>query len=296
MRYQGEYKIFDVAELYHLDNRARGLSDATVTGYRNKLSIFVNWCAAAGLTYLSEITPTHLRQFLISLQERKLQNRSQVNLAKTVKTFLNFCVRDEILSKSPMDRVQIPKQQKKILPALSPTQIKDMLRACHNSRDLAICYVLLDSGLRASELLNLNMGDVDIKVGTITVRLGKGGKDRTVYIGNKARKTLHQYIIERGKLEPDAPLFISLTTGERLRLFGLAQLIERLRTTAGVEHCTCHTFRRTFAITCLRNGMNIYVLARLMGHTDIIVLRQYLDILTEDLKTAHGKHGVMDNL
>ena len=72
--------------------------------------------------------------------------------------------------------------------------------------------------------------------------------------------------------------------------------MERLRRRSGVAACKCHTFRRTFAITCLRNGMNIYVLARLMGHVDITVLRHYLALVQEDLQEAHVRFGAVDHL
>lgn len=296
MGHQKAITICDAARLYYLDNRSKGLTDSTVMSYEKKLGVFVRWCCDEELTLLPEVTGVHLRQFLISLQEKALSNRYQINLAKTVKTFFNYCVRDGLLTDSPFDKVKIPKHKKKILPAFTTQEVKAILKACHHPRDLAICHVLLDSGVRASELLNINVEDVDAKTGTVTVREGKGGKDRVTYIGSKTQKVLTQYWLSRGKPEGEAPMFTSLTTGKRLTLFGLAQLMERLRMATGVEACTAHTFRRTFAITCLRNGMNIYVLARLMGHTDIIVLKQYLDLIDEDLYTSYKRHGVMDNL
>ena len=77
---------------------------------------------------------------------------------------------------------------------------------------------------------------------------------------------------------------------------GAEQLMERLRIRSGVEECKCHSFRRTFAITCLRNGMNICILAKLMGHADITVLREYLAIVENDLEEAHIKYGAVDSL
>ncbi len=81
-----------------------------------------------------------------------------------------------------------------------------------------------------------------------------------------------------------------------MTVWGMTQMMARLRDRSGVKSCSCHTFRRTFALSCLRNGMNIYVLARLMGHADISVLRQYLALVEDDLEQAHAKYGVVDNL
>jgi len=285
--------IQDAYSLYVLDNRARGLTPATVVSNRRKLSLFVTWCADLGVTKLQDITPVILRTYFVANQERDLSNRYQVNLAKTVQAFVSYCVRDELLKESPFAKVKIPKQKKKILPAFTTEEVRIIFRSCENLRDLAICHVLLDSGLRASELLALNVGDVDMTGGIISVKNGKGGKDRVTYIGSKTTEVLLQYLGDNPRAED--PLFKSLTTGHRLTLFGLAQLMERMREKTGVQSCSAHTFRRTFAITCLRNGMNIYVLARLMGHVDIVILKQYLYLVDDDTHDSHKRYGPADN-
>jgi integrase/recombinase XerD len=115
-------------------------------------------------------------------------------------------------------------------------------------------------------------------------------------IGARTRKQLKRYFTERGSSKPDEPAFIAIFSGERLTVHGLVQLMARLSAKAGVAGCTCHTFRRTFAISCLRNGMNIHILARLMGHADILILKQYLAFVDEDLKGAHARFGAVDNM
>ena len=77
---------------------------------------------------------------------------------------------------------------------------------------------------------------------------------------------------------------------------GLRQLLERIGLRAGVAHCHPHTFRRTFALWSLRNGMSIFHLQRLMGHADVTMLRRYLDLLHAGLQTAHAEHGVVDHM
>lgn len=85
-------------------------------------------------------------------------------------------------------------------------------------------------------------------------------------------------------------------SGAPLEESGLRKMLRLAGEVAGVKPCNAHTFRRTYAINCLRNGMNIYVLAKLMGHEDITVLRQYLALAEHDLKRASEKYGVVDNL
>ncbi len=125
----------------------------------------------------------------------------------------------------------------------------------------------------------------------------EGRKARTTYVGARTRKELRRYLATRDVAKPHDPLFISELAGKRLTVDGLVQLMGRLQERSGVSACTCHTFRRTFALNCLRNSMNIYVvLARLMGHADITILRQYLPLLEADLQDAQARFGTVDNL
>lgn len=282
--------------MFLLDCAARRLTEGTLQFYKSKLSVFFQWCDQRGIRTIEDITAHEIRRFLVDIHRRKLSSQYQNNLARAIRAFLNYCVRDEMLEKSPFVRVQMPKLEKKIISALSPADIKAVLQSCDCERDRALCLFLLDSGVRASELAALNVSDVDLLSGVVTVRAGKGQKGRTTYIGAKTRKQVKRYFIERGQIKPHEPVFTALLSGERLTVHGLVQLMARLRARSGVTGCTCHTFRRTFAITCLRNGMNVYVLARLMGHADITILRQYLAFVEDDLMGAHAKCGAVDNM
>ena len=292
----GTHQFFDALDLFLLDCEARRLTPATREFYRVKLSLFFRWCDEQGIHALHELTAHHIRRYLVHLARRNLTSQYQNNLARAIRAFLNYCVRDELIESSPFAKVQMPRVEKKILAAFAPNEIHAVLHSCITERDKALCLFLLDSGVRASELIALNVGDIDLKSGLVTVRLGKGQKARTTYVGARTRKQVKRYWFERGKVKPDAPAFASETRGTRLRLDGLVQLMERLRNRSGVVTCTAHTFRRTFAINCLRNGMNVYVLARLMGHADITILRQYLPLIEADLQEAHARFGTVDNL
>ena len=292
----GTHLFSDAFDMFLLYCEARRLTPATREFYRIKLGLFIRWCESEGVHALHELTAHHIRRYLVHLSRRKLSSQYQHNLARAIRAFLNYCVRDELLEKSPFDKVQMPRLEKKILEALSPTDIHAILRSCISERDKALCLFLLDSGVRASELVALNVGDIDLKTGVVLVRLGKGQKGRTTYVGARTRKQIKRYWAERSDTRPHTPAFASEFKNGRLRVDGLVQLMERLQGRSCVTICTAHTFRRTFAINCLRNGMNVYVLARLMGHADITILRQYLPLLEADLQDAHARFGAVDNL
>jgi integrase/recombinase XerD len=134
----------------------------------------------------------------------------------------------------------MPRLEKKLLEALSPTDIHAILRSCISERDKALCLFLLDSGVRASELVALNVGDIDLKTGVVLVRLGKGQKARNTYIGARTRKQVKRYWAERRDTRAHTPAFASEFKGARLRVDGLVQLMERLRERSGVRICTAH--------------------------------------------------------
>ncbi len=293
---RGTYSLYDGLDIFLLDCEARRLTAGTLQFYRSKLRIFLSWCDEEGVGQMENLTSHHIRRFLVSIQHQGLSSQYQHNLARAIRAFLNFCVRDELLETSPFDRVQMPRVEKKILHAFSVHDIQRILRSCTSDRDRAICLFLLDSGLRASELIALVINDMNADTGEVSVRAGKGQKQRTCYVGVKTRKQLKRYLASRPEAVDQAPLFASENTGDHLTVDGLVQIMARLQRRSGVEHCTCHTFRRTFALTCLRNGMNIYILARLMGHSDIVVLRKYLDLVEADLQKAHKEFGAVDSL
>lgn len=287
--------VSDAVELFLIDAEARRLSRSTIRTYSVRLGKFTAWCADGGISSLQSITAHHIRLFQIHLQGYSA--KFQHNVSGALRTFFNFCVAEQLLQQSPFANVRMPKLPHRILPSFSRADMDTLINHCKTERDHAIVLFLLDSGVRASELINLQLRHYDLHTGAVTVMAGKGEKDRTTHVGAKTRKQLARYFLrERSEMKPNDYVFVSDTTGEQLTVWGLMQIMTRLRKRTGIEHCTAHTFRRTFALECLRNGMNIHVLARLMGHNDIQVLRQYLDLAESDLAEQHSQHGPVDNL
>ena len=299
---QQRISLADVLAMFRLDGESRGFTAATLRFYAGRLGLFQEWCTAHNVTMLDQLTPALIRQYLAELQNRQppLSSAYIHSLARAIKTLCRFCAREELIDRSCFDRVKMPRLAKKVLPALTIDEVQALLDACSHERDKAMILFLLNSGVRATELCNLDVGDVQPD-GSVTVRQGKGRKDRQAFIDVRTRKQLLRYFtLERGgKPAASEPLFTALRGSEgkgRLTYFGFAQVLKVLRKRTGVEHSSPHAFRRTFAINSLRSGMDLYTLARLMGHADIQVLRVYLDQLPEDIEVAAKKHGVVDHL
>lgn len=293
----GQAPLTGALDVYLLDCRARRLSARSVSFYEWQLGRAIVFLAGRGVNVLADMTPTHIRAYLVALQERGLADNTVHAAARALRAWLNFCVREELLTVSPMSKVKMPQRGKAILPALSAADVRALLEACKgNRRDTAMVLCLLDSGLRAAEFVALNVADVDPITGAVKVRAGKGNKDRVSYVGARAHKALRRYLLDRPHAQPTDPLWVSLNTGDRLTRDGLRLALRRIGAAADVPHANPHTFRRTFALESLRAGMDLVRLAALMGHTDLAMLRRYLALVDSDLAQAHREHGPVDAL
>lgn len=291
-------------ESFLLDREAQRCTPKTLTHYTYTLGTFVGWLQRCGINSPEEITSHHIRAYLVELQRRGLRDTTQHAHARGIKTWLRWLVNEGELDESPMCRVSMPRLDKRIQPPFSPEEIKALLAACNTKtpkdlRDRAMTLALLDSGLRASEFVGLRVNSVDMRSGLVTV-MGKGHKQRTVRFGAKTRQAILRYLARRSEPTQDSPLCIAYRTdGEErspLTLRGLQMVFRNLGERAGVTPCHPHRFRRTFALWCLRDGMDLHSLRLLMGHSSLAVLQRYLALAGEDIERAHRLHSPVDNL
>jgi integrase/recombinase XerD len=285
--------IGDARAAFLDSRRAMGLTFASLRYYTQTVTAFADHCEQSNVATVDQVTAATVRAYLVGLQRRGLAPHTVHGAARAIRAFLRFCAADGLIADAP--QFAMPKLPKKVLPAFEPADVARLLDAA-NERDKLIVLMLLDTGLRASELIALDGADLDTTSGAVLVREGKGRKPRTVYLGAKTRRELGHYWRKAGRPAAKMPVWVSLTSGARLTDSGLRQLLQRLGERAQVDHCHPHTFRRTFALWSLRGGMDIHTLAALMGHADIGVLRQYLALSGADLQRAHQAAGPVDRM
>jgi integrase/recombinase XerC/integrase/recombinase XerD len=290
----------DVAE-FLVDRQARGLAKKTIQYYSDELRHLTRFLAHRNVESLQSLSTNHLRQYLLHLAERG-RNEGGIHCAfRVCKTFLRWAWLEYDLDiPNPITRVNPPRIRREALPPLPLTDFKLMLDTCQRrtfigDRDRGMLTTLLDTGCRASEFLALNLSDVDISSGAVIVKQGKGRKFRTVFLGARSRRDLLRYFRHRPNLEPSSPVWVT-GASTRLTYWGLRQVIRRRAVKAGVVTPSLHSFRRAFALLSLRNGMDVYSLQKLMGHSDLSILRRYLAQTQEDLQRAHQKSGPVDNM
>lgn len=166
------------------------------------------------------------------------------------------------------------------------------MAVCRTVRDRAIILCLVDTGARGSEFCALNVGDVDMMTGAVEIRFGKGGKRRTVFLGNDSRRALRKYLRTRPKetLTPESPLWMWENREpfyNRLRFVGLREVVRRASVKAGLRKTPgLHDFRRCFALTMYNNGADLLAISRLLGRTSTEVTRRYLDIGDRELQRS----------
>ncbi len=283
-------------ESFLVAKESEGLAPLSLVTYRRITDKFVAFLLQQDVTTPDGITPTVIRSYFTWLTKQGYTQHTIHDNARPVKTMLRFWHYDGLVDVDIMARVKMPQACKEVQPAFTEDEVKMLLRdGCKSERDKALLAFMLDVGVRAQELCDLKVSDVDIKSGAVVVEHGKGDKKRTAFMGAKCKRQLLKYLMTRGEYDDDSPLFPS-QTNEHLTTSGLFQLLKRIGDRAGITDCHPHKCRRTMAINCLRAGMSIFMLAKLLGHSDISVLRHYLSIQDNDLQDAVKQHGALDYL
>jgi integrase/recombinase XerD len=289
-------------EAFLNDRKAQGTANGSLRFYNHKLKLFLDYCRAHLVERIGQITPVFIRQYLLYLEESGHNPGGRHAAFRSLRAFLNWyeCEAEPEGWSNPIHKIKAPKVPIEPLEPVSHETIASMVKTCiretfTGDRDAAILLCLLDTGARASEFLSMDLEDLNQASGTILIRQGKGSKPRVVYLGRHSRHILRKYLKQR----TDDCLALWVTDprfgSNRLGYDGLREIIHRRAVNAKVEKPSLHAFRRAFALAMLRNGTDVYTLAKLMGHEGITVLQRYLKQTYQDTEAAHRRAGPVDN-
>jgi integrase/recombinase XerD len=279
-------------------------SEDTVATRRAYLSYFHAWCRDRGLEAPAEITRPVLERYQRWLFHYRKKNgqplgvRTQHTRLQAIKSFFQWLARQNYLLHNPASEIVLPRMEnrlpKYILSAEEAEQIiaQANISTPEGLRDRAILETFYATGMRRMELANLKLYDLDADRGTVTIRLGKGRKDRIIPIGERALAWIHKYA-EEARLElltgsDDATLFLNYLGGgfERLQLTSLvrAYLVKsKIGKTGG-----CHLFRHTAATLMLENGADIRVIQQMLGHVRLDTTELYTRVSINLLKQVYS--------
>jgi len=274
----------------------RNASPRTVIAYRSAIERFKQF--AGPTVSWQTATATHFRAFLLECMKKSMA-RSYVRLTfAALRSFYRFLVEREGLTDNPLKLVQLPKAEKKLPVVLSVSQIDQLLTepeklarknqapAWAAARDAAILELFYSSGLRLSELVSLNVPDVDPYTESVRV-IGKGRKERIVPVGEPALRAIQKYRQEAGV--EAGPLFISKLR-KRLSPRSTWLLLKKYLGATSIQlPASPHKLRHSFATHLLDNGADLRSVQTLLGHANLSTTQIYTHVTTERLKKAYDQ-------
>ncbi len=297
---------------YLLTCRSEGRSPRTVRWYDDKLRTFLAW---RGDVALAALQTSDVRRFVAYLQEEhqphatrtrnRRRNRPERLAPQTVKGYVQvvkgFCSwleREGVSAVNPARRIRLPTVPKRVEPTLDAGAARRLLdgpdrRTWQGKRDAALLCLLMDVGLRLSELVAIDVERLDLGARTLVVR-GKGAKERQVSWGDSTHATLVRWLHAHGA-STSGPLFVS-RLGGRLSAQEVYKLVRRYGRLAGVPALHPHALRHTFAVSYLRNGGDLFTLQKLLGHASLTMVRHYADLADADVLSAHARYSPLDAL
>lgn len=237
---------------------------------------------------LQEITAYDLRFYLsLRRQKGKVSNRTLDGMRRCYSSFFSWLSAEGVIGKNPCAALAQIKYRKVIKKPYSAVDLEKLRAACTDIRDLALVDFLYSTGCRVSEVSRLDITDVDLDSGECTV-IGKGNKERIVYLTDVAAMHLKSYLDQRKDV--GNALFTGKGTS-RMGKNGIEAMLRRLGRVAGVENVHPHRYRRTLATNLLDRGMNIQDVATILGHADLKTTQIYCYISQQNVKSAYRKYA-----
>ncbi len=273
----------------------RGLSPNTLEAYSRDLLSFVDFMDDHQVQRIEDVKPYHVQDFLSLLRARKLSPRSVARRLAAIRSFFRFLVRRGLVSANPTSVLQSPRVGRPLPRTLSRTDVEALLERPSGQdplkmRDRAMLEVMYATGMRVSELVGLDLHQLNFITGTAQVR-GKGGKERVVPLGEYALEALRVYL-ERGrdrlsKRGSTRALFLN-RSGKRLTRQGFWKALKGYAKGAGIDSgVTPHMLRHSFASHLLEGGADLRAIQELLGHADISTTQIYTHVARGRLKEIH---------
>lgn len=285
----------------------RGLSANTVAAYRRDLDRYARWCDNRGLTDLGDIETTHVADFAGSLRrgddgERSLAASSAARVVVAVRTFHRFAVLEGWTAHDPAADVAPPSIPLRLPKALPYASIEQLIAASGDpatsigSRDRALVEFLYGTGTRISEVISLDVDDVDLDSGVVTVT-GKGNKQRRLPIGQAARSAVSDYLVRGrpalaagggGRARGGPALFLGVRGG-RLSRQGAWEVIRAAARAADLGgDVGPHTLRHSYATHLMEGGADVRVVQELLGHASVTTTQMYTLVTADALREVYA--------
>ena len=302
---QDSQSLAALAEKYFEWMAVRNYSEQTVKDKRTHLGYFFDWCEQRNLTRPTDITKPIIERYQRYLfhyrkvwDGKPLPVRTQHTRLTPIRTYFKWLARNNHILYNPASDIEMPRAEFRLpKQILTQSEIETIInlpgvKEPLGIRDRAILETLYSTGIRRLEVINLSIWDLDPERGTLMIRQGKGKKDRTVPIGERAIGWIQKYLYEvRPSLviPPDEGELFLMCRGEAFSDNRLTQLVRNYVTRSGcLKKGACHLFRHTMATLMLENGADLRTIQEILGHAQLTTTQIYTQVSIRRLKEVHS--------
>ncbi|MFZ7945669.1 site-specific tyrosine recombinase/integron integrase [Neobacillus sp. 19] len=280
-----EIDLLEKIEIFLSARKIEGLSDKTIKGYKSELTMFANYVNKA----VVQITTSDIRLFLA---HNKTWAITTVDAKLSVlKSFFGWLVREEMLLRDPSAKIKSPKKPKRLPKSLSIEELEIVRDSCKTPRERAVMEVMYATGCRLSEVMNMKISDVNSQELSLKV-IGKGNKERVVYLSIKSMHQLRKYLNSR----KDDCEYLFVTERRPIHQLGdraIGRIIDKIKSRANIsKNLTPHVFRHTKATLMMENGADLADVQQILGHEDPSTTLVYAHVSEERKKQAHKRYHV----
>jgi integrase/recombinase XerD len=277
----------------------KGLAKNTIVSYERDLKSYIKYFGnVEQLKNVNEVERIHIIHFLGRLKEQGKSSRTLARHVASIRAFHQFLLRERVSDHDPSVHIETPKLERTLPKVLNLAEVETLLdspdtKDHYGIRDKAMLELLYATGIRVSELIGLQTGDVHLTMGFVRC-IGKGNKERIIPIGKTALAALEHYVNNGrshfiSKKNHDNALFLN-HHGKQLTRQGFWKILKKLAQGAGIEkELTPHTLRHSFATHLLENGADIRAVQELLGHSDISTTQIYTHVTKTRLRDVYSK-------
>jgi len=280
----------------------KGLSQNTILAYGRDLKRFAVFLATRRKNMVDAVNREDVVDFLSHLYRQKLDSRSVSRYLVSLRSFFKYALAEELVRKDPTENLESPKIRQSLPSYLRKEEVERLMSAPSPNtpvglRDRAMLEVLYSTGLRVSELLNLRISDMDMRMGCVRC-IGKGDKERLVPIGRKAIAAVEAYLagarpklLRWGAPPPHNHVLFLTVAGRRLSRITIWKILHDYGVKLGLRgRLTPHKLRHSFATHLLEGGADLRSVQLMLGHADIATTQIYTHVVEERLKEIYKAH------
>ena len=272
-------------ESFISSKQIEGCSDRTIKYYKEIIDKFNDSFDKS----IKKITTEEIRSYLSNYKEMSTCGSTTIdNIRRVLSSFFSWLEDEDYIIKSPIRRIHRIKTPTTVKEVLTDENLEKLRDECENIRDLSLIELLISTGMRVGELVNLNISNLNFEDRSCIV-LGKGNKEREVYFDAKTKLHLKEYISKRN--DTNDALFVSLREPhQRLSISGIELIVRNLGVNTNINKVHPHKFRRTLATMAIDKGMPVEQVQKLLGHVKIETTMHYAMVNQSNVKISHRKY------